>query len=118
MADILIPSLQLRRLRLVELMHLIEGPTGSKWPVFKYRYSDSTLEKKMATHSSILAWKNGQRSLVGSSSQCLKESDMTEHTHRPRTPSPLPVSLYALLPHATCLFCLFVCLFWVIGDPD
>ena len=52
----------------MELIHLIEGPTGNKWPAFKYRCSDSTLEKKMATHSSILAWKNGQRSLVGSGS--------------------------------------------------
>ena len=68
MADILIPNLQMRRLRLMELIHLIEGRTGNKWPAFKYRCSDSTLEKKMATHSSILAWKNGQRSLVGSGS--------------------------------------------------
>ena len=45
----------------------------------------------------------------------VSESDMTEHTHRPRTPSPLSLSLYALLPHATCLFCLFVCLF-VLDD--
>ena len=32
----------------------------------------------MATHSGILAWKNGQRSLVGYSPWVLKESDTTE----------------------------------------
>ena len=37
------------------------------------------LEKGMATHSSILAWRiHGQRSLVGYSPQGHKESDMTE----------------------------------------
>ena len=41
-----------------------------------------SLEKEMATHSSILAWKNShrQRSLVGYSLWGHKESDMTEHT--------------------------------------
>ena len=41
------------------------------------------LEKRMATHSSILAWRShGQRSLVGYSSQVCKELDMTERlTH-------------------------------------
>ena len=38
-----------------------------------------SLEKVMATHSSILAGKShGQRSLVGSSPWALKESDKTE----------------------------------------
>ena len=37
------------------------------------------LEKKMATHSNILAWKfYGQGSLAGYSSWDCKESDMTE----------------------------------------
>ena len=37
------------------------------------------LEKKMATHSNILAWKfHGQGSLAGYSSWDRKESDMTE----------------------------------------
>ena len=36
------------------------------------------LEKGMAIHSSILAWKNGQRSLVGYSPWVLRESDTTE----------------------------------------
>ena len=40
---------------------------------------EDPLEKEMATHSSILAWKiHGQRSLVGCSSWGHKESDMTE----------------------------------------
>ena len=34
----------------------------------------------MATHSSILAWRNGQRSLVGYSPWGHKELDMTEAT--------------------------------------
>ena len=39
------------------------------------------LEKEMATHSSILAWKfHGQRSLVGYSPRGHKESDTTERT--------------------------------------
>ena len=40
---------------------------------------EDTLEKEMATHSSILAWEShGQRSLAGYSPQGHKESDMTE----------------------------------------
>ena len=40
---------------------------------------EDPLEKEMATHSSILAWKiHGQRSLVGCSSWGHKESDTTE----------------------------------------
>ena len=39
------------------------------------------LEKEMATHSSILAWKiQGHRSLAGYSPWGCKELDMTEHT--------------------------------------
>ena len=40
------------------------------------------LEKEMATHSSILAWKIPwtERSLAGYSLCSLKESDMTEHS--------------------------------------
>ena len=38
-----------------------------------------SLEKKMATYSSILAWRiHGQRSLVGYNPWGHKESDMTE----------------------------------------
>ena len=38
-----------------------------------------SLEKDMATHSSILAWRiHGQRSLVGYSPWGRKESDMTK----------------------------------------
>ena len=46
---------------------------------------EDPLEKEMATHSSILAWRIPwtQRSLVGYSLWARKESDMTErlHTH-------------------------------------
>ena len=42
---------------------------------------EDPLEKGMATHSSILAWKcRGQRSLAGYSPQGCKESDTTEAT--------------------------------------
>ena len=43
---------------------------------------EDPLEKEMATHSSILAWKEspGQRSLAGFSPKGPKESDMTEVT--------------------------------------
>ena len=42
---------------------------------------EDPVEKEMATHSSILAWKEspGQRSLAGFSPKAPKESDMTEH---------------------------------------
>ena len=40
---------------------------------------EDSLEKEIATHSSILAWKiPGQRSLAGCSPWVGKESDMTE----------------------------------------
>ena len=40
---------------------------------------EDTLEKEIATHSSILAWRVcGQRSLVGYSLWVRKESDITE----------------------------------------
>ena len=40
------------------------------------------LEKEMATHSSILAWRtHGWKSLVGYSPQGRKESDTTERLH-------------------------------------
>ena len=46
---------------------------------------ENPLEKGMATHSSILAWRNhGQRSLAGYSPWGRKESDTTKqltHTH-------------------------------------
>ena len=44
---------------------------------------EDPLEKGMATHFSILAWRtHGQRRLVGYSRWCHKESDMTEQlTH-------------------------------------
>ena len=43
---------------------------------------EDLLEKEMATHSSILAWKiHGQRSLIGYSPWVSKESDTTEQLH-------------------------------------
>ena len=112
MADILIPDLQMRRLRLVELIHLIEGPTGNKWPAFKYRCSDSTLEKKMATTPVFLPGRMGRGAwwaLVHS----VSESDMTEHTHRPRTPS--PIVPFTLRSPSSCYLSFFVvvCLFFL-----
>ena len=48
---------------------------------------EDPLEKEMATHSSILAWKkkksHEQRSLAGYSPGGHKESDMTEHSTSP-----------------------------------
>ena len=47
------------------------------------------LEKEMATHSSILAWKShGWRSLVGYSPWGCKESDAAEHACSHRKGSP------------------------------
>ena len=43
---------------------------------------EDPLEKEMATHASILAWRTpGRRSLVGYSPQSCKESDTTERLH-------------------------------------
>ena len=44
---------------------------------------EDPLEKEMATHSSILAWResHGWRSLVGYSPRSCKESDTTEQLH-------------------------------------
>ena len=39
---------------------------------------EDLLQKEMATHSSILAWRIPQRSLVGYSQKDHKDSDMTE----------------------------------------
>ena len=42
---------------------------------------EDPLEEEMASHSSILAWRiHRQRSLVGYSPECCKESDTTEAT--------------------------------------
>jgi len=44
---------------------------------------EDPLEKEMATHSSILAWKSrGQRSLMGYSPWGLKELDVTRQQQR------------------------------------
>ena len=46
---------------------------------------EDLLEKEMATHSSILAWKIPWTEEPGRLCDC-KESDMTEHTHMPDSP--------------------------------
>ena len=52
---------------------------------------EDLLEKEMATHSSILAWKiHGWRSLVGYSSWGRKESDTTERLHSLHSLRPSP----------------------------
>ena len=45
---------------------------------------EDLLEKEMTTHSSIPAWRQGQRSLVGYSPWGCKESDMTEQLNNKR----------------------------------
>ena len=51
---------------------------------------EDPLEKEMATHSSILAWKiHGRRSTVGYSPWDHKESDTTERLHYTSLPSML-----------------------------
>ena len=61
---------------------------------------EDPLEKRMATHSNILAWKfHGQKSLESYSSWGLKESDMTE------------LLTFSLLSMDACVF--FLCFFLV-----
>ena len=49
---------------------------------------EDPLAKRMATHSSILAWRiHGQRGLVGYSPWGHKELDMTERAHRELEPT-------------------------------
>ena len=60
-------------------------PAMQETQVWSLNQEDS-LEKRMATHSSILAWEipedwNRQRSLAGYRSWAPKESDMTERLH-------------------------------------
>ena len=57
-------------------------PTRRETQVQSLGWED-LLEKEMATHSSIIAWKksHGQRNLVGYSPWGCKESDMTERLH-------------------------------------
>ena len=47
---------------------------------------EDPLEKEMATHSSILAWKShGQKDLMSYSTWSRKELGTTEHTHTTHT---------------------------------
>ena len=58
---------------------VVKNPLASVEDVDSIPRSGMFLEEEMATHSSILAWKNGQRSLVGYSLWGQKELNMTEH---------------------------------------
>ena len=50
--------------------------------LYIHAHTHYILEKEMATHSSILAWRiDGWKSLVGYSPWGCKESDTTEYTH-------------------------------------
>jgi len=59
----------------------IKNPPAMQETRIQFLGQEDPLEKEMATHSSILAWKEspGQRSLAGFSPKGPKESDMTEH---------------------------------------
>ena len=68
------------------MKHLVDTTSGSKVKESACNAGDpglipglGSLEKEMATHSSILAWRiHGQRSLVGYSLRGHKESDTTK----------------------------------------
>ena len=65
---------------------------------FKFSYLPLPMEKEMATHSSILAWKSHeQRSLVGYSPWGCKESVTTEQLHFLSFFLPSPSHVYLLL---------------------
>ena len=78
-----------------------------KTPV-RFLGEEDLLEEGMATHSSILAWRNprGQRSLVGYNPRGRKESDMSESLstaqHRAlRVPEPFSrFSLFIYFTHS------------------
>ena len=59
---------------------------------FPFTFHFHALEKEMATHSSVLAWResHGQRSLVGCHLWGRTELDMTEATWR-RQQQPIPL---------------------------
>ena len=58
---------------------LLKSPPSMRETWIQLLGRKDPLEKEMATHSRILAWRiHGQRSLVGSSPWGHKESDMTK----------------------------------------
>ena len=72
---------------------------------------EDPLEKEMATHSSILAWRISWRSLVGYSPRGRKESDTTERLHF-RIFRPFLVHLHSQIYtniHALIYRCLCTC---------
>ena len=61
------------------MAQLVENPPAMRETAVRSLGREDPLEKGMATHSSILAWRiPGQRSLVGYSPWGCKESDTTE----------------------------------------
>ena len=60
------------------MSQLVKNPSAMQETWVRSRGWEVPLEKVMAVHSSILAWRtHGRRSLVGYSPQGGKESDMT-----------------------------------------
>ena len=67
---------------LTRLKHLLTMWGTWVWSLGSIHGQEDPLEKEMATHSSILAWRiHGWRSLVGYSPRGRKELDMTEWLH-------------------------------------
>ena len=62
-------------------LHSLSPPVVKNLPANARGVRKISLEKKMATHSSILAEFHGQRILVSYSPLGLKELDTTEHAH-------------------------------------
>ena len=61
------------------MAQLVKNPPAMRETAVRSLGREDPLEKGMATHSSILAWRiPGQRSLVGYSPWGRKESDTTE----------------------------------------
>ena len=57
---------------------MVKNPPAKQEPWVGSRGREDPLEKEMATHSSILAWRIPQRSLAGYSPCASKELDTTE----------------------------------------
>ena len=59
--------------------HMVKNPPAMQETQVQSQGGEGPVEKKMATHSSILAWEShGQRSLMADSSWGHKQSDTTE----------------------------------------
>ena len=77
------PSLLFTWCQTMDFPGVSVNPLSTVWETWVQSLGgEDPLEKEMATHSSILAWRiHGQRSLVGYSPRGRKESDMTERLH-------------------------------------